>query len=250
MTAHSFTFDTATRAKVGHYVYRLVDPRNGETFYVGKGSGDRVFAHANGTVDAAEELPEKIARIREIKLEGLSVIHVIHRHGMTDEAAYEVEAALIDAYPGLANEVGGRYSGDRGPMSTSQIIKLYGAETARFQHKALLINVNRSATKDELYDATRFAWRLNPSKAAQAELILAVRSGLIVGAFIADRWLESTPENFPGFPASTGRWGFVGYEAPKELASLYLQKRIPAELRKRGASNPIRYTWEPEEWTS
>ena len=30
------------------YVYRLIDPRNGETFYVGKGQGDRVFAHAKG----------------------------------------------------------------------------------------------------------------------------------------------------------------------------------------------------------
>ena len=27
---------------LGHYVYRLIDPRNGETFYVGKGQGDRM----------------------------------------------------------------------------------------------------------------------------------------------------------------------------------------------------------------
>ena len=30
------------------YVYRLVDPRNGGTFYVGKGQGNRVFDHARG----------------------------------------------------------------------------------------------------------------------------------------------------------------------------------------------------------
>ncbi len=29
------------------YVYRLIDPRNGETFYVGKGVGNRVFHHMN-----------------------------------------------------------------------------------------------------------------------------------------------------------------------------------------------------------
>lgn len=30
------------------YVYRLIDPRDGETFYVGKGKGNRVFAHIHG----------------------------------------------------------------------------------------------------------------------------------------------------------------------------------------------------------
>ena len=28
-----------------YYVYRLVDPRTLQTFYVGKGCGDRVFQH-------------------------------------------------------------------------------------------------------------------------------------------------------------------------------------------------------------
>ena len=32
-------------AELKTYVYRLIDPRNGETFYVGKGVGNRVFAH-------------------------------------------------------------------------------------------------------------------------------------------------------------------------------------------------------------
>ena len=38
-----FPPEIARRLKT--YVYRLIDPRNGETFYVGKGRGDRVFAH-------------------------------------------------------------------------------------------------------------------------------------------------------------------------------------------------------------
>ena len=29
--------------KLKTYVYRLIDPRNGETFYVGKGQGNRVL---------------------------------------------------------------------------------------------------------------------------------------------------------------------------------------------------------------
>ena len=37
------------------YVCRLIDPRTGETFYVGKGKDNRVFAHARGEEDDAED---------------------------------------------------------------------------------------------------------------------------------------------------------------------------------------------------
>ena len=40
-------FSNEVKEKLKHYVYRLVDPRNGQTFYVGEGCGNRVFAHAN-----------------------------------------------------------------------------------------------------------------------------------------------------------------------------------------------------------
>ena len=38
-------FSVTTIEKIGYYVYRLIDPRNGETFYVGKGKNNRVFDH-------------------------------------------------------------------------------------------------------------------------------------------------------------------------------------------------------------
>ena len=38
-------FPPDVTAKLKTYVYRLIDPRNGETFYVGKGHGNRVSAH-------------------------------------------------------------------------------------------------------------------------------------------------------------------------------------------------------------
>jgi hypothetical protein len=33
--------------KLGSYVYRLLDPRTGKTFYIGKGVNNRVFDHIN-----------------------------------------------------------------------------------------------------------------------------------------------------------------------------------------------------------
>ncbi len=227
------------------YVYRLIDPRNGETFYVGKGQGSRVFSHicAEGNLEG-DDLDNKLKRIREIRLAGFEVAHVIHRHGMDEKTALEVEAALIDAYPGLTNVVAGTGASDYGVMHAKEIIRQYSAEQAKFKHKALLINVNRSAGDNSLYESIRFAWRLNKSKAEEAKVILATFQGLIIGAFIAEEWLEATAENFPGNFDEPGRYGFIGREAPETIKQLYVNKRVPNEFRKRGAANPIRYTWE------
>ena len=36
-------FSTEVATQIGFYVYRLIDPRNGQTFYVGKGKENRVL---------------------------------------------------------------------------------------------------------------------------------------------------------------------------------------------------------------
>lgn len=241
------SFPVGVASKLKTYVYRLIDPRNGETFYIGKGTGNRVFSHIRAEQGLeGDDLDNRIKRIREIRLAGFEVAHVIHRHGMEEKTAFEVEAALIDAYPGLTNIVGGAGGMDYGAMHAKEIINRYSAEPAVFQHKALLISVNRSASERSLYDATRYAWKISKSKAKQAEVILATMQGLIVGAFIAHEWLEATAANFPGRAEdelSSGRFGFVGQEASEDIKRLYVGKRVPDEYRKRGAANPIKYTW-------
>ena len=105
------SFSPEVIKKLKHYVYRLVDPRNGQTFYVGEGCGNRVFAHSNAVdmnfykseyVTEQDKPsddnndPAKIRIIRDIKSRGLSVIHIIQRWGMDQKTAFEVEAAFID----------------------------------------------------------------------------------------------------------------------------------------------------------
>ncbi len=243
----SDSFPAGVASGLKTYVYRLIDPRNGETFYVGKGQGNRIFSHMRAEQKLeGDDLDNRIKRIREIRLAGFEVGHVIHRHGMDETTAFEVEAALIDAYPGLTNIAGGTGGSDYGAMHAEEIIRRYAAEQAVFKHKALLISVNRSAAERSLYDATRYAWKISKARAKEAEVILATIHGLIVGAFIAHDWLEATAENFPGLAEGDGvpgRLGFVGEKAPDDIRSLYLRRRVPDEYRKRGAANPIKYTW-------
>lgn len=237
-------FSEEISEKLKTYVYRLIDPRNGETFYVGKGKNNRVFSHIQEEENLhGDELDNKLKRIREIKAAGFQVAHVIHRHGMDDRTALEVEAALIDAYPGLTNIVFGIGSSGYGVMHADEIIRHYQAKEAVFEHKAILISINTSYNQRSLYDATRYCWKLSRLRAEEAEIVLAAVKGIIKAAFIPKEWLEATAENFPGTEDIPGRLGFIGEKAPEEIAKLYINKRIPDEYRKRGASNPVRYTW-------
>lgn len=242
MSINVTQFSPEVSAKLKTYVYRLIDPRNGETFYVGKGQGNRVFAHIHEQVED-DDPSNKLRRIRDIHLAGFEVAHVIHRHGMDDRTAFEVEAALMDAYPGLTNVASGLGGSDFGAMHAAEIVRRYAAEPAEFFDRALLISVNRSAADASLYEATRYAWKISLPKAKRAEVVLPTRQGLIVGAFVATQWLEATAENFPGRESRPGRFGFVGAEASKEMKDRYVGKRVPDEYRKPGSANPIRYTW-------
>ena len=242
-------FSEHVASKLAHYVYRLTDPRNGTTFYVGRGQGNRVFSPARGIANSgSSEDGEalKLKTIRAITAAGFRVAHVIHRHGLSEETAKEVEAALMDAYPGLSNIAGG-YDNDRGVMHPKEIIERYEAPIAEAHHKLILINVNRSSDdENDLLDAVRYAWKIDPRKARRADFVLAVIRGMIRGAFQAKDWLEATTANFPGlsregYGSREGRYGFRGEPASANIKALYENKRLPDSLRKKGASNPIRY---------
>ena len=68
-------------------VYVYIDPRNGTPFYIGKGMGNRLFAHLD---DQSES--EKVRRIAAIRDAGLQPRIDLLRYGLS-----EAEAALVEA---------------------------------------------------------------------------------------------------------------------------------------------------------
>lgn len=243
------TFRPGVVEQLQYYVYRLIDPRDGQTFYVGKGKNNRIFSHIYDEQVSKESdiASDKIQRIRDIKASGLEVLHLIHRHGLDEKTAFEVEGALIDAYLGLSNIQNGSGNSENGVMHIHEINQKYAAIEAVFNHKILLISINRGIRNSSIYDAVRFAWRINKDRAEQADVILAIAHGIIRGAYINAKWLKATADNFPMHliqESDLNRFGFTAEEAPEHIKALYIGKKIPQEYeRKKGDISPIKYTY-------
>lgn len=242
-------FPSEVIKELKYYVYRLIDPRNGETFYVGKGKGNRVFQHSKGEIlqiekeGEVDEIDEKLFIIKDIIKNGLDVIFLIHRHGMDEKISLEVESALIDCYPNAKNKIGGIGSGF-GCMNVVEIMQKYKAEVLVFQHNILTININRSIQNEkiEIYDAVRFAWKINLDKAKKVDFIFAIEKGIVVGIFTVIEWKNATKVKFPEFNKYIkGRFGFVGEEANDEIKKLYINKRLPSNFRAKGSASPLLY---------
>lgn len=243
MTNNQQSFPNSIHDELKYYVYRLIDPRNAETFYVGKGRSNRVFDHASGKFEPDSEYAagSKRERINEILARGHQVVHIIHRHGLSNSVATEVEAALIDAYPGLTNSQVGMGSRDRGVRHADDIIRQYAAPYCKLQDPLILICINKTWRSHGVYEGTRGIWKINVQRARRYPLVLARVQDLIVGAFEPEEWLPGTAGNFPLFPEIPSFWGFVGPNCRPELKERYLHKRLPPGTIKKGAMAAVQY---------
>jgi len=217
-------FSQLTIEKLGYYVYTLTDPFDGFVFYVGKGQGNRVFAHVNDALET-ETSSDKLDRIRQIIRGGEKPIHSIIRHGMDEQTAFEVEAALIDAYgfKDLHNEVLGHGS-DRGISSARELEIKYAAEPVIIEDPVFLgfvTGYDPELTKDEdLFRDTSYCWKVNPSK-HKAKYAFAVHRMIIREVYVIETWLRD-PMN--------KRWYFEGYPAPEDVRQKYLYKDISSYI--------------------
>lgn len=226
-----------------YYVYRLVDPNTGHTFYVGKGKGNRVFQHveeAKKLISTDEDEGSlKIQQINQItERDKKEVIHIIHRWGMTENEALEVEAALIDVYPALSlTNIQSGHGVERGMISADkwremQEIAVYEEPDVDY----VIIKIREEILKNHNYDiyrTTRKAWNAKLSSANRYKYVFSVINGIVKEVFEVSRWYTSADEG--------ERIEFEGRPCNEEWTKQVIGKKIPEKYRKRGLANPFLY---------
>lgn len=233
-------FPKSITDQIGYYVYLLVDPENDQVFYVGKGTGNRVFAHVREVIENPSET-DKLQRIRGIKANGHNVQYEILRHGLTETEAVEVEAAIIDflGLTQLTNENFGYDTGSRGRMTVTEIIAKYNPEPIEIQEAVLLIIPNkyfeRNISADRLYEISRGNWAMGKRR-DKAKYAFTIVSGVVHEVYRIDRWFEVTARSAAA--KKQNRWRFDGAIA-NEMRH-YLGRSVASYLV-HGARIPFRY---------
>src|SRR6266487_1527325 len=208
-------FPRSVIEKLGYYVYLLIDPTTDKVFYVGKGTGNRIFAHINSAIASPLE-SDKLDRIRSIQSTGLQIKYSIIRHGLSEHEAFEVEAALIDFIDirELTNIVDGHNSDSRGLMNITDIIAKYLAPEIEIVEPVVLITVNRlyrrNMSADEIYEITRGNWVVGERR-SKAKYAFCVYNGTVRQVYEIQRWFPIKARSQDA--RTQNRWRFDGIVA-------------------------------------
>lgn len=179
------------------YVYALVDPRDNRIFYVGKGTGNRVYQHAQAALsDDSQSL--KLSTIREILSLRLEVKYYIIRHNLSEQEAYLVESSIIDllTYKAfnkeniLTNIVSGHHQWNEGIKTDEEINILYDCPKIEPipGERLLLVSLNKSYKQSKAsgvylrsndYESARKYWKISPNKADKIDYILGIYKGIV-----------------------------------------------------------------------
>ena len=234
-------FPAGVGEAIKFYVYMLSDPRTEPPtpVYVGKGVGNRIFAHLNQALESPTE-SDKLDQIRSIVASGKAVGHRFLRHGLDSEkVAYEIESAFIDYLSlGIGNELtnlsGGHGARYRGLMTVEEAIAEYSAAEVTIEEPVILIKINRKFRRGmsdtQLYEATRQSWVVNSKNAARGKYAFSVAFGIIRQVYLIENWYL--------VDEVSKRCAFMGSIAPE--MSHYIGGSV-AKFFDSGAQNPIRY---------
>lgn len=238
-------FHISTAEKIGFYVYVYVDPRNDEIFYVGKGIGNRCFAHLN---DKSEK--KKSMRIQEIFGVGLAPkIEIVAHELKTEEMALIVERAIIDTIglSKLTNAIHGHGSAYFQRTSVDELNLKYYCPKAEISEPAILVRINKLYKPGidgvELYEATRGVWVIGPDR-EKAIYAFAVYKGIVREIYEIRRWVRAGTLKYSTRVIDKKhrekRWEFEG-EIAGETLQLKWKNRTVEHLLGNNVQNPIVY---------
>ncbi|WP_143542972.1 hypothetical protein [Rhodococcus sp. NCIMB 12038] len=253
-------FDAHEIEELAFYVYVYTDPRSDQPFYVGKGQGNRAFAHLSATGEH-----EKVQRITEIRGAGFEPRIEILAFGLDEVTAYKVEAAAIDliGFENLTNKVVGHGARRFGRMSVDAVhARLSARKLERFEHRCIAITVTNSLalarerlgsrfedSSDDaiaaLYDATRGTWRVDLRRAESCEFALAVNGGVVREVYRIAQWLPGGSTHYvdSALTPLEDRYEFVGRSPTTRYARCTASSRSdPQHRTPSGTSNPVTHS--------
>lgn len=191
------SFKESVKESLKCYFYALVDPRDKCIFYIGKGTDDRVYQHAEAAIKEDSDTL-KLNTIREIKRLGLNVVYYILRHNLTDKEAYLLESTIIDLLTYekfnkeniLTNLVAGHHQWDEGIKTDAEINMIYDCKKIEpvKGERLLLVSMNRSYNHDKSkgiyqrtddYESARKYWKIADWRADKIDYILGVYRGIV-----------------------------------------------------------------------
>lgn len=238
------SFPSEIHKKLDAYVYIYVDTSREEEkiIYVGKGRGNRCFAHLK-----SEGVDEKSKAIRKLSKAGCLRIELL-AFGLDDKTALKVEAAAIDlvGLDYIFNKQAGHRSAELGRVLVDDLIaRLTLHSVNQFKDDCLLIRINHSyrvgMSALELYESTRGVWKVGPDRNL-VRYALAIYQGVVQEVYCIKAWFEAG-STFYGTREDLeddDRWEFVGAVADDEVRNRYLFHSV-REFLPDGAQNPIAY---------
>jgi len=218
-----------------YYVYILIDPRNNEEFYVGKGKIDnnRHLAHEKEAEKNIKSEWEKIKRINEIKSAGFEIKYSIFADNCTEEEAFNNEDLLIthfrNNHPGQLTNIQGGHKSKFTTPSEQMKDNCETREPVVFDdERILLIKQNHSwdyhNNDNERYENFRGDWFISEEKKDKVELICIVYNNIIKYVCKPTNWIRKE-ENCFGVRYKNPRYQFEGEIVNKQYKK-YINKCV------------------------
>jgi hypothetical protein len=191
--------------KLGTYVYILRDPRDRKVFYVGQGTGDRLFSHFNDADSAInngltlKDIDSKTIRIIDIwkndeDVEWVIIAHDLSNSNTSKKVSDIAEAVVFDAL--YESQNGATLNINTPPNSSSLSPDQLLAMSAPFVNPRVSIPavfifpIQNALVKGATpYDATRYAWNVTlPYKSMKPAFAVGLENSISVGSFEIDSW--------------------------------------------------------------